>query len=129
MPELADGEPIPELPPRAPSKPKDGSFAYGERTRMILNYLRHQEGKLASTMEIVAHILNAKDIILSSMSERDEFRRRVKYSLREYEKKGLVERLATSQETSEVSWRLKPTATLPAVALRLSALPSSFPAA
>ncbi|GAB7549327.1 hypothetical protein CS8_090290 [Cupriavidus sp. 8B] len=129
MPELADGELVPALPPRAPSKPKDGSLAYGERARMILDYLRRQEGKPATTMEIVAHILNAKDIVLPSMAEREEFRRRVKHRLREYEKKGLVERRTTSQETSEVSWQLKLTATTPAVARRLSALPSSFPVA
>jgi hypothetical protein len=43
LPELADGEDVPEFPPRVPSKPKDdGSMMYGERSRTIFGFSQTQ---------------------------------------------------------------------------------------
>lgn len=97
MPELADGEPVPALRPRAPGRPKDGTPVYGDRARMILGFLRQHEGRPVSTMEIVGYIVKATALQFPSMAEHDEFRRRVRYRLCGYVKKGVFEQMATSQ--------------------------------
>lgn len=130
LPELADGEDVPEFPPRVPSKPKDdGSMMYGERSRTILDFLRRKDGVPASTVDILNYIIDTKGLPLSNLAERDQLRRRIKERFGALRKRGLLERPEPLPGEKYPRWCLATRAAFEPASPRPSALPPIFPGA